>query len=97
MHQSHRGGPIAISEQLRGEESRRKMEQLTTSAPQTVRSQEVCIPRMMSIITLADLLGVCPKSVTRWIKDGRLKAHKLGGRVLIAEADAAAFIAAGRR
>jgi excisionase family DNA binding protein len=55
------------------------------------------IPRMIAVGDLAKQLGVCAKTIRRWIDQGDLKAHKLGGRVLIAEADAAAFIAARPR
>ncbi len=55
------------------------------------------LPQMVAVDDLAMTLGVCTKTVRRWIKDGKLRAHHLGRRVLIAEEDAAAFIAAGRR
>ena len=59
--------------------------------------QTTSLPRMVAVEDLAETLGVCPKTIRRWIKAGKLKAHFLGRRVLIAEADAAVFIAAGRR
>jgi excisionase family DNA binding protein len=55
------------------------------------------IPRMVGVGELAERLGVCSKTIRRWIADGHLHAHRLGRRVLIAEEDALSFVAAGRR
>jgi excisionase family DNA binding protein len=55
------------------------------------------IPRMIAVDELAESLGVCSRTVRRWIAHGDLHAHRLGRRILIAEQDAAAFVAAGRR
>lgn len=63
----------------------------------TVMNTTKSLPRMVSVDELAETLGVCQKTVRRWIGAGKLRAHHLGRRVLIAEDDAAAFIAAGRR
>ncbi len=58
---------------------------------------KIHLPRMIAVADLADNLGVCSKTVRRWIQDGSLKVYRIGRRVLIAEEDVAAFLAAGRR
>ena len=67
------------------------------SRPVTPAAPSPRIPRMIAVDELAKSLGVCSKTVRRWIADGHLHAHHLGRRVLVAEEDAAAFIATGRR
>jgi len=42
---------------------------------------------MMSISETAEHLGVCPKTVRRWIAEGRLKAVRLGPRLIRVDRD----------
>jgi excisionase family DNA binding protein len=49
-------------------------------------------PRFYSIDEVADLLGVSPRTVRRWIKAGKLRAHRFG-HIRIAHDDLQDFIA----
>jgi excisionase family DNA binding protein len=49
----------------------------------TKRSQAIRPPRPNSIDAAAAVLGVCPKTVRNEIGRGKLKASKVGRRVLI--------------
>ena len=53
--------------------------------------------RFLTIHDVAERLGVCERTVQRWITDGQLVAHKFGHLVRISEADLALFIASRRR
>jgi len=55
------------------------------------------VPHLFSIRELADHLGISAKTISRWIDDGSLHAHRLGRQIRISEDDAASFIAARRR
>ncbi len=44
----------------------------------------------------AALMGVVPKTVQRWIANGKLHAHKIGRVVRITDEDARAFLALHR-
>lgn len=37
-------------------------------------------PRMLSVGRIAELLGMSPKGVYKWIDDGTLPAYKVSGR-----------------
>jgi excisionase family DNA binding protein len=52
--------------------------------------------RFYSIVQVADLLGVSPRSVRRWVTTRELLAHRFGRQVRISDADLRAFIE-GRR
>jgi len=43
------------------------------------------LPRLFTIREAADILRVCPKTVRRLIKDGRLASHQVGGQHRITE------------
>jgi excisionase family DNA binding protein len=49
-----------------------------------------------SVDELANRWGVSTRTVRRQIKSGALRAHRIGRRVLISDADIAAFLAANR-
>jgi excisionase family DNA binding protein len=53
-------------------------------------------PRFYTISDIAEFLDVSPRSVRRWIKNGKLVAHRFGATVRIGEADFAAFVALHR-
>jgi excisionase family DNA binding protein len=53
-------------------------------------------PRFFTVSDIADFLDVSPRSVRRWIKDGRLVAHRFGVAVRIGSDDFAAFVALHR-
>ena len=52
--------------------------------------------RFYSIFEVAELVGVVPRTVRRWIDDGLLIAHRIGRVVRVAGADLQAFLAAHR-
>jgi excisionase family DNA binding protein len=49
-----------------------------------------------TIEQIAECVGVCDRTVRRWIKKQRLVAHRFNGLVRISEADFQAFLAAYR-
>ncbi len=49
-----------------------------------------------TIEDVAEIFGVVPRTVARWIKAKQLVAHRIGGVVRIAESDLKAFTAAHR-
>jgi molybdopterin-binding protein len=51
----------------------------------------------LRISTVASILGVSDDTVRRWIDQGRLPAHRAGGRLLVDGAEVAAFVTARRR
>jgi excisionase family DNA binding protein len=53
--------------------------------------------RFFNVAEVADIVGVSPRTVRRWIKDEKLVAHYFGRAVRIAESDLRAFIARHRR
>ena len=50
------------------------------------------MPNFLTIGEVAQLLGVCTRTVSRWIISGRLVAHRAGGVVRIARADFESFL-----
>jgi excisionase family DNA binding protein len=54
------------------------------------------IPKFFTITQVAELLGVCTRTVRRWIDTGRLVAHRFGGAVRIADQDLRAFLSQHR-
>ena len=53
-------------------------------------------PQMYSPAEVADRLGVCRKSVLRWIADRKLHAQRFGRVIRVSEDDLLAFIATHR-
>lgn len=51
------------------------------------------LAKFYTVDQVADALSVSPRSVRRWIKSGKLVAHRFGGAVRIAANDLKAFIA----
>jgi excisionase family DNA binding protein len=62
-----------------------------------VINSPIRISRFLSLAEFADLVGVSRKTVTRWIKAGDLRAHRLGRQIRISEEDAVTFTAVRRR
>jgi excisionase family DNA binding protein len=54
------------------------------------------ISRLRTIREVAELCRVSVRTVRRWIDDDDLVVHRLGRRVLVAEEDLQAFLAARR-
>ncbi|MEJ2378386.1 MAG: helix-turn-helix domain-containing protein, partial [Pseudolabrys sp.] len=52
--------------------------------------------RFYTIAEVSELLGVCTRTVRRWIDDGMLIKHKFGTTVRIAESDLKVFVATHR-
>ena len=48
--------------------------------------------RLLTIADVADRCQVSPRSVRRWIDDGRLKVIRLGRSIRVAEGDLAKFL-----
>lgn len=56
-----------------------------------------CAPRMFAVTEIAEQLGVCSKTVRRWMARGDLHAHVLGRSVRVSQDDLDAFLAKQRR
>jgi excisionase family DNA binding protein len=54
------------------------------------------LQRYFTINAVAETLDVCTRTVRRWIANGNLVAHRVGGVVRIAEDDLGAFLAQHR-
>ena len=52
--------------------------------------------RLFTIEEVAECVGVCERTVRRWIENELLIAHRFNGVVRISEADFQAFLAAHR-
>lgn len=61
------------------------------------RRGQVATLRFLTIIEIANHLGVTARTVRRWIESGALVAHRLEGVVRVSEADFAAFLAIRRK
>ena len=55
------------------------------------------IPPLLAIPAVAAQLGVCSKTVRRWIARGELHIHALGRSVRVSQDDLDAFLAKHRR
>jgi excisionase family DNA binding protein len=53
-------------------------------------------PKLFTIKEAAECVGVCDRTIRRWIEKGLLVAHDFNGLVRISEADFQAFLAAHR-
>lgn len=58
--------------------------------------QSAAVERFFTTAAIADLLGVCERTVRRWTDVKRLADHKFGGAIRITERDLTAFIAGAR-
>lgn len=54
--------------------------------------QSTSAPTFYTIPETAERLKVSPKTVRRWIAQGKLKVHRFGKQLRIEETDLAAFI-----
>ena len=55
------------------------------------------LPRLYSIKEAAPHIGVCSKTIRRWIDQGELHVHRLGRQIRISEDDLLAYLAKHRR
>ena len=55
------------------------------------------LPRLLTVDEIAERLGVCSKTIRRWITRNELPAHRLGRSVRVAEDDLIAFLGKHRR
>jgi excisionase family DNA binding protein len=55
------------------------------------------LPRLYSVKEAAPLIGVCGKTIRRWIDRGELHVHRLGRQLRISEEDLIAYLATRRR
>ena len=55
-------------------------------------SQQPLLETYFTVDEVAESLGVCTRSVRRWIASGELVAHWLGRSVRIAESELKAFL-----
>jgi len=55
------------------------------------------VRRFVTIDTISDLLGVCDRTVRRWIRTEKLASHKFDGLIRVAENDLRVFIVRARR
>jgi excisionase family DNA binding protein len=60
------------------------------------RTGRASAQKFFTIDQIADALNVSKRTVRRWIKDGKLVAHRFGMAVRIAADDFAAFVAVHR-
>ena len=60
------------------------------------RHHDSGLPKYHTIKTVAEALDVAPRTVRRWIANGDLVAHRVGGVVRVAERDLRAFLALNR-
>lgn len=54
------------------------------------------LAKLFTIEEIAERVGVCDRTVRRWIKKKILVAHRFNGLMRISEADFQAFLAAHR-
>ena len=53
--------------------------------------------KLYKVKEVASMFGVSPKTIRRWIKDGRLLATRLNSRnIRVAESDIMGMVAAGK-
>ncbi|MFI8377723.1 helix-turn-helix domain-containing protein [Leeuwenhoekiella sp. NPDC079379] len=53
----------------------------------SVRKVETSVPTRYSIKELAEQNPVCEQTIRNWIKEGKLKAEKIGRRIFIEESE----------
>jgi excisionase family DNA binding protein len=61
------------------------------------KQQSAELPLFFKPNDIANTLDVSPRTVRRWIKSGKLKAHRFGGAVRISAADFNEFAEAHRQ
>lgn len=54
------------------------------------------VPRLLTIAEVALHLRVCQRTVSRKIKDGDLRSHRVGNRIRIPESDVIAYLLRGK-
>lgn len=52
-------------------------------------------PRMLSVSRVAEVLGMSPKGVYKWIDEGMLPAYKVSGRWFVVRDELVQVLAAG--
>ena len=52
--------------------------------------------KLFTVEEIAECVGVCERTIRRWIENGVLVAHRFNGVVRISEADFRSFLAAHR-
>jgi excisionase family DNA binding protein len=52
--------------------------------------------KLFTIKEIAECVGVCERTIRRWIEKGLLVEHRINGLVRISEADFQVFLAAHR-
>ena len=55
------------------------------------------LPKHYSIKAVAEALDVSPRTIRRWIEDGKLVVHQVGAVVRIADGDLRSFLAVHRQ
>jgi excisionase family DNA binding protein len=50
------------------------------------------LPRFFDVVQVAELLGVCPRTVRRFIKAGELQARRFGRQVRVSEEEYRRFV-----
>ena len=53
----------------------------------------IALPKYYAIKAVAEALEVSPRTVRRWIANGDLVVHRVGGVVRVSEGDLRAFLA----
>lgn len=53
-------------------------------------------PRLLRVAEVAELLGVCERTVRRLIAGGELRHHRIGHAVRVSEADLRAYLERAR-
>ena len=56
----------------------------------------IALPKYYAIKAVAEALEVSPRTVRRWIANGDLVVHRVGGVVRVSEGDLRAFLALHR-
>lgn len=65
----------------------------TKSIPSRAGSVDLAARKFSKARSIAERLGICPRTIFRWADAGKIARHKINARVvLFDEADVAAFI-----